>query len=160
MRLIVSTRKSEPISPLIRALHWLASSGADPVPAMRSDLSLPSRLSSIIPCRQSTPCRRRRWPPSLAFRRHTYSSSYSGRACLSGGGTAAKVCSSLPPSIRSAPSGTEDVAFPVELPLTLSLCWWLCYHSRLNRRLPQLITPYFVSFLLCEVTLQRCEASL
>ena len=70
------------------------SSGADPVPAMCIwTLSLPPRLSSIIPCQQSTPCRRRRWPPSLAFRRHTdsvrstYSSSYSWRPCLSGGGS-------------------------------------------------------------------------
>ena len=58
-RLILSARRSENISPLLRELHCrVASSGANSIPVVCSGLSLPSLHSAVVLGWQSTPCRR------------------------------------------------------------------------------------------------------
>jgi len=54
--------RSEHSTPLLRELHWVENSRADPVPVVCSDVLLSSRNSSVVPRRQS-PSICRHWRP-------------------------------------------------------------------------------------------------
>jgi len=84
----------------------VASSGENPIPAVRSGISLPSRHSAIVPCWQSTPCRRCRRSSSPPLGQH----SVAGRSttqCTTLGDrafpvVAARACNDLPPTIMAS----------------------------------------------------------